>query len=156
MNKTELYYQTASSKVDRQERLWESLTAKTLRLLGFGSVALATGAVIMRWGASTPDLSSLPAYIFFAMIGLFLCAVASCGWTVRIGNWHVNPNLPCLAKHLPSYEDNDLIEWVADEYTASVEANRLRLKNMASLIQVSMYLILVEFMGLIPLIYFSS
>ena len=155
MDKTELYYQTARSKVDRQERLWEALTAKTLRLLGFGGAALATGAVIVRWGASPMDFFSTPSYIFLAMLGLFLCAAALCVWTIRICDWHVNPNLTYLAQYLPDYDDNGLIEWVGDEYTTSVEANQLRLKDMAIMIQASLYLILASSMMLIPLLYFS-
>jgi hypothetical protein len=134
MNGREVYYEVAKRRLDEQLGEVDSMDSKATAAFAFSSSVLAAFAILF----TIPHLNvrfNWPTVLFFAALGVSVLTYIGVVWLLylayRVAEWSFNPALSDLAKALTAGNstDNEILEWVGDEWGRSVEANRPRVAD---------------------------
>ena len=154
MDKYDLYNQIARDWFQYQDSLHKDFGAKAINLIAFSGALLAAGAVMLRFSGESINPSTQAFWPFVSLGILFLLTTAGGTSMVWPCGWRHNPTLSDLAGHLHNYQDQNLIEWVGDEYNRSVTKNQSRLKLMAITLRLTLGFLTLQACALAALAYF--
>jgi hypothetical protein len=119
MNSRELYYQVAHTHLADQDDRNRQLETKATAILGLSATMLGFGVFTVEhwlWWSYIPGIITFAAFVYTAFSSLK---------AVWVRKWDRRPQLNELATHIHSgeYKDEGLIEWVADQYSTSIDLN---------------------------------
>lgn len=124
MDKIELCYQVALSKLERLHAADRDVDAKAARWITLATSAVGAAVVLKL----TPDFAEQQ---FVAVVTLvaFVATLGLSLWALRVRRWSDDPELPDFKKYVESYNDATLLTWIGNQYTNAVENNRKVLKR---------------------------
>ena len=133
MDKIELYYQLANNFLREQDQRHRAIELKATSALGIGSTLVAIAALVIKdFSGVSPSNLPIESVMLAAGLGISFLFTAIC---VMIAlwprSWGRGMNPQELADNLAGYQDNGLIEWVADSLTMAFNQNENRVNKKA-------------------------
>ncbi len=132
MNRFELYYQYALSKIQEQNERKHSLEVKARNSIGL-SIALlgVAGLIVSNFATGLVDKSDFSWTIIGLILIFFLLSMALSLRTLYVYEWHINPDPNKLQQNIqnPNYTTEGLLEWAADGMLSAYNTNELTLQD---------------------------
>ena len=132
MNRYELYYQYALSKIQEQNERKQSLEVKARNSIGL-SIALlgVAGLMVSNFASDMVSKSDFSWTIIGLIIVFFLSSIAFSMRTLYVYEWHINPDPNELQQTVQNsdYTTEDLLEWAAEGMISAYNTNESTLKG---------------------------
>ena len=157
LDKVDLYFQVARDRYQSQEASLQQFDLKATATMSVGGVLLGAGVVYVRFlVGDNPDTFPIAAVaLLFTVVTCFVMLSALCILGTWLRAWRHNPTPSHMATILDQHTDDQMIRWVGDEYSSSVESNRVRLQSTANYLRLAMAFLIVEALALTAMIFVS-
>ena len=132
MDRFELYYQYALSKIQEQNERKQSLEVKARNSIGL-SIALlgVAGLMVSSFATDSVNKSDFAWTVIGLIIALFLLSVAFSIRTLYVYEWYINPAPQTFQENIQNrdYTEEGILEWAADDMLSAYSLNELTLQD---------------------------
>jgi len=125
LHSSEVYHDAAQHFLDRQIRTMETLDTQTAQYLSAASLALPVTAALL--GLSARGGEDIHRVGFVALVGALVCYVLVLIFSAaasQIRGLEYRPDIATVKQNSERYEGIFLMQWIANEYEASIAENR--------------------------------
>ena len=142
MDRYELYYNFVHSQILEQNTRLKTTQGRAISVMTLATALLGvTGLIVSDFIGeinSLPQiLASLPAV---AVVVCFTVSIFLSTMTMFVRKWYISPHPNELRSHIPNpeYEDDGLVEWVADGMTKAYHCNNEILDEKSKYLELTM------------------
>ena len=142
MDRYELYYNFVHSQILEQNTRMRTTQGRAISVMTLATALLGVAGLIVSdftWGInSLPQL--LASFFAVAVVVCFTATIILSLMTMIVGQWYISPPPNELRSHIPNpeYEDDGLVEWVADGMTEAYHHNNKVLAKKSEHLQCAM------------------
>ena len=152
MNKVELYYHYALSRLEEQEERFRDLERKAAVLLTLASILIAAGAISIKDFSVGSRVALSDATLFSAAVlgVLFLLTLFYILESLWPRSWQRDPGLPDVGKHVRDEDVRDEImtRWAGDQIRNAAAVNEDTLLKKAKSVRWAMIVLFLMYPAL--------
>lgn len=130
----EVYHAAARHFLDVQMNTLDELGSKTAQFLSVESLALPVTFAFLRPSVDSEPLPAEVGWLFRAALAGYVLVLVFAAASSMIRALEYRPNITTLKEHSETYSGIFLMQWVANEYEASIHANNKVLVRKARLV----------------------